>query len=204
MLNNAIPFDLIKSTVPIVNPADSNNAKPLTQLLTSVLGLNTVPMTLAVLPGSTLLAQVMDPVHGGPLYSIYSDPNGLTVNVPTNFGITVYQDANGNPIQYYDGKTFHSLQSDYVASPDGTVMYYIEPPSTYDQTAFNLWGDYDLFGHPADQWRYYLVSGMSANMTSSPTVTGVGPFSRRASTPGSISRPLNTRPAAPARGRATC
>ena len=114
----------------------------------------------------------MDPVNGGPLYSIYSDPNGLTVNVPTNFGITVYQDVNGNPIQYYDGKTFHSLQADYVASPDGTVMYYIQPPSTYDQTAFNLLGDYDLFGHPGDEWRYYLVSGMSANMTSEPTVTG--------------------------------
>ena len=174
--NNVIPSDLVKSTVPIVNWGDSNNAKLLTQLLTSVLGLNTVPMTLAVLPGSTLLAQVVDPVHGGPLYSIYSDPNGLTINVPTNFGITVYQDVNGNPIQYYDGKTFHSLQSDYVASPDGTVMYYIEPPSTYDQTAFNLLGDYDLFGHPADEWRYYLVSGMSANMTSGPTVTGIGPF----------------------------
>ena len=115
-------------------------------------------------------------MHGGPLYSIYSDPDGLTINVPTNFGITVYQDVNGNPIQYYDGKTFHSLQSDYVASPDGTVMYYIQPPSTYDQTAFNLLGDYDLFGHPADEWRYYLVSGMSANMTSGPTVTGIGPF----------------------------
>ena len=51
--NNVIPFDLIKSTVPIVNWGDSNNAKLLTQLLTSVLGLNTVPMTLAVLPGST-------------------------------------------------------------------------------------------------------------------------------------------------------
>jgi hypothetical protein len=118
----------------------------------------------------------MDPVNGGPLYSIYSDPNGLTVNVPTNFGITVYQDVNSNPIQYYDGKTFHSLQADYVASPDGTVMYYIQPPSTYDQSTFNLVGDYDLFGHPGDEWRYYLVSGMSANMTSEPSVAGEGPF----------------------------
>ena len=174
--NNVIPFDLVKATVPIVNWGDTNNAKLLTQLITSVLGLNTVPMTLSVLPGSTLVAQVMDPVNGGPLYSIYSDPNGLTVNVPTNFGITVYQDVNSNPIQYYDGKTYHSLQADYVASPDGTVMYYIQPPSTYDQSTFNLVGDYDLFGHPGDEWRYYLVSGMSANMTSEPTVTGVGPF----------------------------
>lgn len=174
--NNVIPFDLIKATNPIVNWGDTNNAKLLTQLITSALGVNTVPMTLNVIPGSTLVAQVMDPVHGGPLYTIYSDPNGLTINVPTNAGITVYQDVNANPIQYYDGKTYHSLQADYVASPDGTVMYYIQPPSTYDQSAFNLLGDYDLFGHPGDEWRYYLVSGMSANMTSQPTVTSVGPF----------------------------
>lgn len=118
----------------------------------------------------------MDPVNGGPLYSIYTDPNGLTVNVPTNFGITVYQDVNSNPIQYFDGKSFHSLQADYIATADGTVMYYIEPPSTYDQSTFSLLGDYDLFGNPGDQWRYYLVSGMSANMTSEASVKGIGPF----------------------------
>src|SRR5215471_8184818 len=118
----------------------------------------------------------MDPVDGVPLYSVYQDPNGITVNVQGKAGITVYQDVNGNPIQYYDGKTFHSLQADYVASPDGTVMYYIEPPSTYDQSSFDLNGDYDLFGHPGDEWRYYLVSGMSAKMTSEPAVAGVGPF----------------------------
>jgi len=144
--------------------------------MTSVLGLNTVAMSAVALPGSALVAQVIDPVNSGPLYTIYTDPNGLTVNVPTNFGVTVYQDVNANPIQYFDGKEFHSLQSDYVASPDGTVMYYIEPPSTYDQSAFNALGDYDLFGHPGDEWRYYLVSGTSANMTSEATVTGIGPF----------------------------
>ena len=131
----------------------------------------------SVLPGSTEVAKVLDPVSGGVLYTIYTDPNGLTVNVPTNFGITVYQDVNGNPIQYYDGKTFHSLQADYVASPDGTVMYYIQPPSTYDQSTFNLLGDYDLFGHPGDEWRYYLVSGMSSNMTGESSFSGVTPFS---------------------------
>jgi hypothetical protein len=175
--NNVIPFDLIKPpTTLLVNWGDSNNSKLLAQLITSALGLSVVPMSQTVLAGSTLVAQVMDPVEGGPLYSIYTDPNGLTVNVPRNFGITVYQDVNSNPIQYYDGKTYHSLQADYVPSPDGTLMYYIQPPSTYDQTAFSLVGDYDLFGHPGDEWRYYLVSGMSANMTSEPTVTGVGPF----------------------------
>jgi hypothetical protein len=174
--NNVIPFDLVKGVSSVVNWGDSVNVKLLTQLITSVLGLNTVPMSPSVLPGSTKVADVMDPVSGGPLYSIYTDPNGLTVNVPINFGITVYQDVNSNPIQYYDGKTFHSLQADYVATTDGTVMYYIQPPSTYDQTAFDLIGDYDLFGHPGDEWRYYLVSGMSANMTSEPTVAGTGPF----------------------------
>jgi hypothetical protein len=174
--NNVIAFDLVKGVTSIVNWGDSANVKLLTQLTTSVLGLNTVPMSPSVLPGAAKVADVMDPVTGGPLYTIYTDPNGLTVNVPANFGITVYQDVNGNPIQYFDGKTSHSLQADYVASPDGTVMYYIQPPSTYDQSAFDLVGDYDLFGHPGDEWRYYLVSGMSANMTSEPTVAGIGPF----------------------------
>jgi hypothetical protein len=90
--------------------------------------------------------------------------------------ISVYQDVNGNPVQYYDGKTFHSLQADYVATGDGTVTYYIEPPSTYDQSSLSVVGDYDLFGHPGDQWRYYLVSGTSANMTSQSSVNGYGPF----------------------------
>ena len=69
--NNVIPFDLVKATVPIVNWGDSTQRQAADQLLTSVLGINTVPMTLTVLPGSTKVAQVMDPVSGGPLYSIY-------------------------------------------------------------------------------------------------------------------------------------
>lgn len=173
--NNVIPFDLMKGMSTIVNWGDLANGKLLTQLTTSVLGLNTVQMGPAV-PGSTKLYDVMDPLGGVPLYSVYQDPNGLTVNVQGKAGITVYQDVNGNPIQYYDGKTFHSLQADYIATTDGTVMYYIEPPSTYDQSSFDLTGDYDLFGHPGDEWRYYLVSGVSANMTSEPTVAGMGPF----------------------------
>ena len=174
--NNVIPFDLVKGVASIVSWGDSANVKLLTQLTTSVLGLNTVPMTTQAVPGTTKLYDVLDPVGSGPLYTVYTDPNGLTVNVLAKPGMTVYQDVNGNPIQYYDGKTFHSLQADFVASTDGTVMYYIEPPSTYDQSTSDLVGDYDLFGHPGDQWRYYLVSGMSANMTSEPTVTGSGPF----------------------------
>ena len=174
--NNVIPFDLSKSPPTIVNWGDTNNGKVLTQLILSVLRENEVTMSPSALPGSTLVAQVADPVNGGALYGIYTDPNGITVNVPTNFGITVYQDVNGNPIQYFDGKTYHSLQDDYVASPDGTITYYLQPPSTYDQSAFNLVGDYDLFGAPGDEWRYYLVSGMSSNMTSQPSFANQGPF----------------------------
>lgn len=174
--NNVIPFDLLKTAATIVNWGDTNNAKLLTQLITSVLGTNTVKMSPSTLPGSTLVTQVADPVDGGTLYTIYTDPNGLTVNVPTNFGITVYQDVNGNPIQYFDGKTYHSLQADYVASTDGTLMYYVQPPLTYDQSTFNLTGDYDLYGAPGDEWRYYLVSGMSSNMTSQVTFANAGPF----------------------------
>ena len=174
--NNVIPFDLAKTAATVVNWGDTNNAKLLTQFITSVLGTNTVTMSPSALPGSTLVARVADPVNGGTLYTIYTDPNGLTVNVPTNFGITVYQDVNGNPIQYFDGKTYHSLQADYIASPDGTVMYYVQPPSTYDQSAFSLVGDYDPFGAPGDEWRYYLVSGMSSNMTSDATFADTGPF----------------------------
>jgi hypothetical protein len=174
--NNVIPFDLVKSTTPIVNWGDTANVKLLTQLLTSTLGLNTVALSWVVVPGSTKLADVLDPVSGAVLYSTYLDPNGITYNVATKVGISVYQDVNGNPIQYYDGKTYHSLQSDYIASPDGSVMYYIQPPSGYDQSATTLVGDYDLFGHPGDEWRFYLVSGFSADLTADPAITDAGPF----------------------------
>ena len=59
---------------------------------------------------------------------------------------------------------------------DGTITYYIQPPSTYDQTVFDLAGDDDLYGSPGDQWRYYLVSGVSSNMTSSESLQASGPF----------------------------
>ena len=174
--NNVIPFDLFKTFTTVASWGDTTNAKLLTQLLTSALGLNTVPMSESVLPGATKVTDVLNPVSGGILYTVYTDPNGLTVNVPTSFGVTVYQDVNGNPIQYFDGKLFHSLQADYVATTDGTVMYYIQPPSTYDQTNFNLLGDYDVFGHPGDEWRFYLVSGISSNMTGESSISGIIPF----------------------------
>jgi hypothetical protein len=48
--------------------------------------------------------------------------------------------------------------------------------STYDQTVFSLAGDDDLHGSPGDQWRYYLVSGVSSNLTASESVQTSGPF----------------------------
>ena len=59
---------------------------------------------------------------------------------------------------------------------DGTITYYIQPPSTYDQTVFSFVGDDDLYGSPGDQWRYYLVSGVSSNLTASESVQASGPF----------------------------
>ena len=74
-------------------------------------------------------------------------------------------------------------------------MYYISRRRLTIRRAFNLVGDYDLFGHPGDEWRYYLVSGMSANMTSEPTVAGAGPFfsSSGRAIPALTSLPRSTR-----------
>jgi hypothetical protein len=47
-----------------------------------------------------------------------------------------------------------------------------------------LAGDYDLYSTPGDEWRYYLVSGMSSNMTSQVTFANAGPFIVSASASG--------------------
>ena len=172
---NIIPFDVAKNAASLISWGDTTNAKLLTALTLSITRQNTVAMAAAAAGGSTKVTDVADP-SGTVIYTIYLDPNGLTVNVPANPGVVVYQDVNGNPIQYYDGKIYHALQADYVPTVDGTITYYIQPPSTYDQTIFNLSGDDDLYGSPGDQWRYYLVSGISSNMTASESVKGSGPF----------------------------
>ena len=175
LANNIIPFDFAKNTASLVNWGDTVNSKLLTALTLSITRQNTVPMSPIVPLGSTKITDVLEP-GGSVVYTVYLDPNGLTINVPASPGLVVYKDVNSNPIQYYDGKTYQSLQADYIPTVDGTVTYYIQPPSTYDQTVFSLTGDDDLYGSPGDQWRYYLVSGVSSDLTASESVKGAGPF----------------------------
>lgn len=111
---------------------------------------NIVPMSALAPTGATKVTDVAEP-GGSTVYTVYLDPNGLTVNVPVTAGTVVYQDVNGNPIQYFDGKLYRTLQADYVPTVDGTITYYLQPPSTYDQTVFDLAGDDDLYGSPGDQ-----------------------------------------------------
>jgi hypothetical protein len=173
--NNVIPFDLVKNAASIVSWGDTNNGKLLGALITSALGQNTVPMSRTVLEGSTVIGEIQNPA-GGVLYTSYLDPNGLVANIATDPSITVYQDVNGNPISFFDGQEYHSLQSDYIAAGDGTILYYIQPPSTYDPSSQPLAGDYDLLGHPGDEWRYFLVSGTSADMSALQAFSGSAPF----------------------------
>jgi hypothetical protein len=173
--NNFIPFDIAKNPSSLISWGDTANAKLLSALTLSVTRQNTVPMTAFAPAGSTKVTDVAEP-GGSTVYTVYNDPNGITVNVPVVPATVVYQDLNGNPIQYYDGKIYRTLQADYLPTVDGTITYYIQPPSTYDQTVFDLAGDDDLYGNPGDQWRYYLVSGVSSNMTSSESVQSFGPF----------------------------
>ena len=173
--NNIIPFDIAKNAASLINWGDTNNSKLLTALTLSITRQNTVAMTPIVTPGSTKVTDVVEP-GGSVVYTVFTDPNGLTINVPVRPGLVVYRDVNGNPIQYYDGKIYHTLQADYIPSVDGTITYYLQPPSTYDQTVFSLTGDDDLYGSPGDQWRYYLVSGISSNLMASESVRSAGPF----------------------------
>jgi hypothetical protein len=173
--NNVIPFDIAKNPPSLINWGDTVNTKLLGALTLSITRQNTVPMAAFAPAGSTKVTDVAEP-GGSTVYTVYNDPNGITVNVPVVPATVVYQDVNGNPIQYYDGKIYRTLQADYLPTVDGTITYYIQPPSTYDQTVFDLAGDDDLYGNPGDQWRYYLVSGVSSNMTSSESVQSSGPF----------------------------
>jgi hypothetical protein len=177
--NNVIPFDLAKNFASILNWGDTANSKLLTALSLSITRQNSVAMSAFAPPGSTKVTDVIEP-GGSTVYAVYADPNGLTINVPIKPGTMVYQDVNSNPIQYFDGQNYRTLQADYVPTVDGTITYYIQPPSTYDQTLFKLAGDDDLYGSPGDQWRYYLVSGFSADMTASESVKGAGPFRKSA------------------------
>ncbi len=175
LVNNVIPFDIAKNQASLVHWGDTANAKLLSALMLSVTRQNTVPMSAFAPAGAIKVTDVTEP-GGSTVYTVYLDPNGLTVNVPITAGTVVYQDVNGNPIQYFDGKLYRTLQADYVPTGDGTISYYLQPPSTYDQTVFDLAGDDDLYGSPGDQWRYYLLSGVSSNMTDDVSLQSAGPF----------------------------
>jgi hypothetical protein len=173
--NNVIPFDIAKNTASLVNWGDTTNSKLLSALTLSITRQNTVSMSAFPPAGSVKVTDVEEP-GGSIVYTVYLDPDGLTINVPVSPGTIVYQDVNSNPIQYFDGKSYRTLQADYVPTVDGTITYYLQPPSTYDQTHFNLAGDDDLYGSPGDLWRYYLVSGISSNLTASESLVAAGPF----------------------------
>ena len=204
LANNIIAFDISKNAASLVNWGDTANAKLLTALTLSITRQNIVAMACIVTPGSTKITDVVEP-DGSVVYTVYLDPNGLTINVPASPGVVVYQDVNGNPIQYFDGKIYHTLQADYIPSVDGTITYYLQPPSTYDQTVFSLTGDDDLYGRPGDQWRYYLVSGISSNLTASESVQAWGRSCCRKPIPASPSpKPCMTRPPASGKWKAMC
>ena len=172
--NNVIPFDLFKTFTTVVNWGDTTNAKLLTQLLTSVLGLNTVPMS-AIRPARRHRGrQCARPRHRRrPLHHLSRPQRShRQCALPTSASSSI-RTSTATLSSTTTARLFHSLQADYVATTDGTVMYYIQPPSTYDQSTFSLLGDYDLFGHPGDEWRYYLVSGISSNMTGESSFSGV-------------------------------
>jgi hypothetical protein len=130
-------------------------------LINSILGLNKVVMARTAPPGSRQVRDVADPADGTRLYSIYNDPNGAIINVGIAANITVYQDVNSNPIQYFDGKTYHSIQTNYTAGQDGSAMFYIEPPADYEKARLD-----PQYDPGSEDWRYYLVSGFGADLPS--------------------------------------
>jgi hypothetical protein len=173
--NNVIPFDLAKNPTTVLSWGDAANSKLLSALTLSVSRQNIAVMTPLAPQGSVKVTDVTN-AAGTVIYNFWQDPNGLTINVAQAAGITVYLDINGNPVQYFDGKSYQALQAGYVPTRDGSITYYIQPPSTYDQSVFSLLGDDDLFGAPGDQWRYYLVSAHSSDMTANEAVKSAGPF----------------------------
>ena len=202
--NNVIPFDIAKNPASLINWGDTTNAKLLTALTLSITRQNTVPMTAFAPAGSTKVTDVVEP-GGSTVYTVYIDPNGLTVNVPVNPGDGGLPGRQRQSDPVLRRQDLSHVAGGLCARPDGTITYYIQPPSTYDQTVFNLAGDDDLYGSPGDQWRYYLVSGFSSNMTASESVQRAGPFLNSASSPASPSpTPCTTRPPASARSRAMC
>jgi hypothetical protein len=129
--NNVIPFDIASNFTSLPNWGDSANSQILKQLLRSILAKSTIQMSTQVRNGSTKVTDVIDPVSGSTIYSVYIDPNGITYNASgTSSGLTIYQDVNGNPIQYYDGKNYHSTQADYIYCKSGRNHGLLHPAAS--------------------------------------------------------------------------
>lgn len=175
-LNNNLTFDTAKNISTIVNWGDTKNSKLIQQLLMSALGSNVLSAIFSTNTNNIVTpVQVFD-TTGQLIYTTGPDVNGNTLNILANPNYTVYVDPNGNPIQYFNGSIYVSIQQNYVASTDGTIMFYVQEPTGYDATQYDStmadpMGNYFPYG-----WTYYLVSGFSSNMTNNPTVTGEGPF----------------------------
>ena len=205
-INNVLAFDTPKTPFTIANWGDKKNTALLTQLMTSALGIqnrlkltpgsppNGIPQVQSLtLPVPTApYIYVQKDVNGTGVYTVYVDPNNFSTyysNLGSN--LSVILDVNSNPIQYtVTGNTYISIQTNFMPSPDGTLMYFIQPPVTplpsdYDPTINDLSGNYDQGAHGTkvapqtdylQEWRYYLVSSYGSNMTSNYTVTGMAPF----------------------------
>jgi len=196
---NAYKFgNVLKFDTTSLNWGGSKNVKLLTSLLTSALGVqNTLKLSASYPSNSVKSSMQISDVKGRLVYTAYTDMNGLVYNI-SNLGsnLSVYIDVNGNPLQYtLDGKSFTAILANYLPSPDGTVMYYIQPPiskatstpTQYDPTFYDLNGEYDPGNQNqlnplvpqldlTQEWTYYVVSGYSSNLTSSVGVTGQDPF----------------------------
>ena len=156
--NNVIPFDLMKGDDADRQLGRSANAKLLAQLTTSGLGLQ----RRANGARSAWLDEAVrrdGSGDGAPLYSVYQDPNGLTVNVQGKAGVTVYQDVNRESDSVLRRQE-HSIRCrpTTLATIDGTV--HVPHRAAFDvrSVAVRSHGDYDLFGHPGDEGEQYATN----------------------------------------------
>jgi len=64
------------------------------------------------------------------LYTSYLDPTASSSPHRDRPSITVYQDVNGNPISFFDGQEYRSLQATYIAA--GEARSSLHPTTAVD------------------------------------------------------------------------